>query len=124
MNDRPRGFLDTLRHAFKVEESGVATPDDATAEVVEKICREIARREMTVPALMLLEMSRPLNFIGAQALHFFQPFGTVLVDPGAWDRFATFLEKRGSVEYLIQRIEDAKREAPEDSDEEGDSGTL
>jgi hypothetical protein len=107
MSESPQGFFDRLKHAFHVEEPGEAKPDEKTAETVQKICREIVRREMVVPALMLLEMSRPLNFLGAQALHFFQPFGTVLIDPGAWEGFANFLEQRGSVEYLIQQLEDA-----------------
>ena len=127
MSEKPKGFMEGLRHAFHVEKGGVAAPDEATAKVVWKICVEIERRDMVLPAMMLLEMSRPLNFIGAQTLHFFQPFGTVLIDPGAWERFATFLEKRGSVEYLIQRLEDVKREAvegSEDSSDEGDSATL
>ena len=121
MSERPKGFLDGLRYAFHVEKSGIATPDEATAKVVAKICQEIKRREMILPAMMLLEMSRPLNFIGAQALHFFQPFGTVLIDPGAWERFATFLEKRGSVEYLLQALDDTKRS---DANDDPDSATL
>jgi hypothetical protein len=59
---------------------------------------------------MLLEMSRPLNYLGAQALHFFQPFGTVLIEPGSWETFANFLERRGSVEYLARLIEDVEAE--------------
>ena len=114
MSEDPQGFLDRLKHAFFVEKAGVAKPDEKTAETVRRICREIVRREMVVPAVMLLEMSRPLNFLGSQALHFFQPFGTVLIDPDAWDGFARFLEQRGSVEYLIQSLEEANSQSPSD----------
>ena len=114
MSENPQGFLDRLKHAFFVEKATVAKPDEKTAETVDRICREIVRREMVVPAVMLLEMSRPLSFLGSQALHFFQPFGTVLIDPDAWDGFARFLEQRGSVKYLIQSLEKANSQSPSD----------
>lgn len=132
MSEDPQGFFDRLKHAFHVEKPGDVDPDEKTAKTIEKICKEIVRREMVVPALMILEMSRPLNFLGAQALHFFQPFGTVLIEPGAWEGFAKFLEQRGSVEYLIQHLEDAnaqkrgKKDSPdtsEGSSEEEDTDT-
>ncbi len=107
MSEDQQGFFGRLKHAFHVEKPDKIEPDEKTAKTIEKICKEVVRREMVVPALILLEMSRPLNFLGAQALHFFQPFGTVLIEPGAWEGFANFLEQRGSVEYLIQHLEDA-----------------
>jgi len=101
-----KNLVERIKHAFAVQKPADLIVDERTGKTIDSICREIIRREMVVPTLMMLEMSRPLNFLGSQALHFFQPFGTVLVDPGAWDAFAVFLEQRGSVEYLIQRLED------------------
>jgi hypothetical protein len=115
-----RSVFKRLKHAFAIEDAAAFQPTEREHETAEKLCREVVRRRMTVPALMLLEMSRPLNYLGAQALHFFQPFGTVLVDPGAWETFAGFIERRGSVEYLCRLIEDLeadRSEATESSDE-------
>ena len=106
MSER-KSIVDRIRHAFAIEDAADFEPTPREAAAAEKVCREVVRRRMTVPAVMLLEMSRPLNYLGAQALHFFQPFGTVLIEPGAWETFANFLERRGSVEYLARLIEDA-----------------
>ena len=115
MSDRP--FIDRLRHAFGVDDADSFSPPEREKAVVEKICREVVRRRMTLPASMLLEMSRPLNYLGAQALHFFTPFATTLVDAQAWNDFAAFVERRGSVEYLIRKIDDFEAEASREADE-------
>ena len=116
MSER-KSIVDRIRHAFAIEDAADFEPTPREAAAAEKVCREVVRRRMTVPAVMLLEMSRPLNYLGAQALHFFQPFGTVLIEPGAWETFANFLERRGSVEYLARLIEDAEAaEAATDED--------
>ena len=116
MSER-KSIVDRIRHAFAIEDAADFEPTPREAAAAEKVCREVVRRRMTVPAVMLLEMSRPLNYLGAQALHFFQPFGTVLIEPGAWETFANFLERRGSVEYLARLIEDAEAaEAAADED--------
>ena len=112
MSER-RSIADRIRHAFAIEDAADFEPTAREAAAAEKVCREVVRRRMTVPAVMLLEMSRPLNYLGAQALHFFQPFGTVLIEPGSWETFANFLERRGSVEYLARLIEDAEAEHAE-----------
>lgn len=126
MSER-RSIVDRIRHAFAIEDAAAFEPTDREAAAAEKVCREIVRRRMTVPAVMLLEMSRPLNYLGAQALHFFQPFGTVLIEPGSWETFANFLERRGSVEYLARLIEDVEAEdaaaPPEEAPAPGEEGT-
>ncbi|MDA1025873.1 MAG: hypothetical protein O3A19_05540 [Planctomycetota bacterium] len=116
-----RSIFERLRHAFAIEDAASFQPTEREHATAEKLCREVVRRRMTVPAVLLLEMTQPLNYLGAQALHFFQPFGTVLVDPGAWETFAGFIERRGSIEYLCRLIEDleaARPEASESADEE------
>ena len=119
MSER-KSIVDRIRHAFAIEDAADFEPTPREAAAAEKVCREVVRRRMTVPAVMLLEISRPLNYLGAQALHFFQPFGTVLIEPGAWETFANFLERRGSVEYLARLIEDAEA-AEAAAGEDGDA---
>ncbi len=117
-----RRLIDRLRHAFAVEDPDAFTPTDREREIAVRVCREIVRRRMTTPAIMLLEMSRPLNFLGAQALHFFKPFGSVFVDAGSWETFAAFVERRGSVEFLCRTLEDEAAATPRDHAEiEGES---
>ena len=102
--------MEWLKHAFAVDLPGPAQPNDAQALIVERVCREIVRRRLVAPAILALEMGRPLNHLSAQVLHFFQPFVTVLGGVAAYDQFASFLERRGSVDYMIARIESIESE--------------
>lgn len=99
------GLRDELRNAFAVDRPGSATPTARQTELVDKVCRVVVRRRMVTPALMTLEMCRPLNFVAAQAMHFFRPIVSVVLDGPSIAEFATFLEHRGSVEYLCRRLE-------------------
>ena len=97
-------FREALRHAFHVDPPGPATPHDTTRDIVDRVCVSIVKRGMETPALMALEMCRPLNFVAAQALHIVQPAAEVVLDTAAMEKFALFLEQRGSVEYLCNRL--------------------
>ncbi len=66
---------------------------------------------MTLPAVTFLEMSRPLNRLASQALYFFQPVASLALTGDDYNRFARFLEKSGSVDYLCRRLEDLAAEA-------------
>ena len=99
-----------LRHAFAVDPPGPLQPDEAERALVERLCAEVVRRRLTSPALLLLEMTRPLNYLSAQALHALQPFLSVLGKPRDIDRLARFLERRGSIEYLSDRLEALDRD--------------
>ena len=97
-----------LKHAFAVDPPGPAEPTAEQQRPVDWVCRQVARRRLTTPGLIALEMSRPLNFVAAQMMH--------VLSPGVWallrrqshedyKHFAAFLERRGSIEYLARRIE-------------------
>jgi hypothetical protein len=60
---------------------------------------------MTTPAIFLLESSKPLSFLGSQALHFLEPFVRSLFDTVTYTRVAKALEDRENVERLLVRIE-------------------
>ncbi|RPI57244.1 MAG: hypothetical protein EHM55_02505 [Acidobacteria bacterium] len=99
-----RHRLAWLKHAFAVDPPGPAEPDEAQARIVERVCREIVRRGLTTPAMMALEMGRPLNHLSAQVLTFFQPFVAIVGDATALEQFTGFLEQRGSIDYISARI--------------------
>lgn len=94
-----------LAHAFAVERPEDFAPTAEQQQIADRICREIIRRDMVTLAILTLETCRPLNYIGSQAIHFFAPFLSFLVDPKAQNVFADFLEKRGSIEWMCQRLE-------------------
>lgn len=94
-----------LKHAFAVETDDAGNLPETERRVVDRLCQEVARRDLVVPALMFLEMSRPLNYVGAQALHFFQPMIGALIDGDAPKHFASFLERRGAIDELCRTLE-------------------
>lgn len=123
------GILDKLRYAFAVDPPGPAQPTEEQQPSVDWVCEQIARRHLTAPALVGLEMSRPLNWVAAQGLHVFAPGVWAIVKQQTYQdykHFAAFLEKRGSVEYLTRRVEhfeqvyERKEEATKGSEREQD----
>jgi len=107
--------FDWLKHAFAIEPAGMAIPTEAQLPVVQKVCQEIVRRKMSLPALAFLEMLRPMNNVGAQLLVFLQPFLDVVTDSTGPQLFAQFLEHRGAVDYLCDQIEQMERALKENS---------
>ena len=98
-----------LKHAFAIDPPGPATPSDDQRALIERLCQEVNRRRLTTPALAFLEMVRPLNHLGSQAMHFFTPIISAIADVKGYERFASFLERRGSIEYICRRLEDLDR---------------
>ncbi|MEQ8851145.1 hypothetical protein [Gimesia sp.] len=94
-----------LANAFAIERPEDFAPTAEQQKVADHICREIVRRDMVTLAILSLETCRPLNYVGAQALHFFTPFLSILIEPHSQKLFAEFLEKRGSIEWMCQRLE-------------------
>jgi hypothetical protein len=104
---------DALRHAFAVEAPGPAAPTEQERPAVEQFCLQVAKRHLTTPAIIGLEMSRPLNAIAANAMHFFSPGVWSIVRQASYEHyrhFATFLERRGSMEWITRRIEELEQE--------------
>jgi len=101
-----------LRNAFALGDANnkPCEPTDEQRALLAKLCAEVARRRMTGPALTFLEMSRPLNTLGAAAIHFFTPLASTLANPVALRQFAEFLDQRGSVDVLCQMLETAEKE--------------
>ena len=129
--------MNWLQHAF--DTSGPDhPPTPAQLELVEKLSHELVRRRLALPALVFLEMSRPLNTLSAQALHFLAPVLSMFTGPAPetappsaaasptnatpptdptppkplapHELLAKFLERRDSVRFLCDRIEALEKE--------------
>ena len=97
-----------VKHAFAVDPPGPLEPTPAQQIAVDWVCRQVARRHLTTPGLIALEMSRPLNYLASQTLQFFSPGAWAIFGQRKYEhytQFAAFLEHRGAVEYLERRIE-------------------
>ena len=47
--------------------------NEADQELIERVARRVVDLRMTVPAILLLEGARPLNFLASQTMLFFRP---------------------------------------------------
>ena len=101
-----------LRHAFAVDPDGPAEPTGDQQVVVDWLAGQVARRHLTTPGVFGLEMIRPLNWVGAQAMHMTSPGVSMLCwaigRDGVADHYrhlAAFLERRGSLEHIARRVE-------------------
>ncbi len=105
--------MNWFKNAFAVDPPGPTEPTESQAEVVDWVCLQIVKRHLTTPALITLEMSRPMNFIGSQVMRFLEPFiSAILMTHGrkGYDEFAAFLEHRGSLDFMCRRIEELEAE--------------
>lgn len=116
--------MNWIKHAFALDEPNAgATP--AQEQVVETVCREVVRRGMATPALLFLEVFRPMNYLGSQVMHFFRPLVTVVLDGEGYRHFSEFLENRSSVDVLRRRIEELEdlRRSPRPKTKETQPGS-
>ena len=107
------GWRERIKNAFAVDPPGAAEPTVEQQPAIDWVCKQIAKRRLTTPGLIALEMCRPLNYVGAQAMHVFQPFAWALATEKGLDGYtqmSAFLEKRGSMEYMMRRIEHFEHE--------------
>ena len=86
-------------------------------EVLERFAREVARRRMTAPAIILFESFQPLSFLAGQALAFIQPLVSVILEAPDYDLFREAIEDRENVRWLVDRLEEL--EAGTNDDETG-----
>jgi ASC-1-like (ASCH) protein len=78
--------------------------DDERA-LLDKVAKKVVEWKMAIPAIMTLESVKPLNFISAQAMIFFEPMVQTLLNLKDYDMFRSMLERRESIEALLLRIE-------------------
>ena len=98
-------MLSWLKYAFAIEPPGPAQPTAVQAALIDRVCQEVVRREMILPAQMILDTSGPISFVVGQSMRFFEPFLMTILNPADIREFATFLERRGAVEYISQRLD-------------------
>lgn len=105
---KKKGFW---RHAFAVEKAEDFVPTEEDIRVLDAVCAKVIRHGMALPAILFLESARPMNFVTSQAMAFFEPIiRGVFTSWQGYSDFYKILEKRGSVELLIDRMEKLENE--------------
>ena len=87
-----------------MSDAPAALPPEDQA-LFDRLARWLVERRLETPALLFLESSRPLSFVGSQAMHFFQPLASVLFATRDYERLARLLEDRDNFEILLATIE-------------------
>ncbi len=73
--------------------------------LIDRLARRVVELHMEVPAILALESAKPLSFVASQALVFFEPMVQSLFSFPEYRRVTRLLERRETVEFLIQAIE-------------------
>lgn len=80
--------------------------DAEAADMIERVARFIAERQLAPAGILFLESVRPLHGIGAQFMYFVLPFAEVLFDSQKYQRFALMIENEENLKQLIKRIDE------------------
>ena len=88
-------------------------PSEKEIAIIENVARKIIDTEMEIPALWLLEIIKPICFIGGELSYFYlAPFLPLLEDKGY--TFLDTFEKRRNIEILIKTVERLDKEKNRD----------
>jgi hypothetical protein len=74
--------------------------------VIETVAQAVSKRGMETPAILFLEMHKPISLFASQGLVVSSPYVAPLIGIDNVRIAARLLEKRENVELLIQRIEE------------------
>ena len=82
---------------------------EATAEkreTLDRLAEKVIERRLAAPAILFLESSKPLSFLGNQTMVFFQPIVQTIFNFKTYDDIMDLLEDRENIEYLLKKIEE------------------
>lgn len=97
-----KGMFSSPDRDASPEKKGIPPEEDA---VLDKIAKKVVHWQMAVPAILFLESVKPLNYIGAQAMVFFEPIIQSVFSIKDYDTFRIAMERRENIENLLQKIE-------------------
>ena len=83
--------------------------EEETEALIEKAANEIARRKLQTPAILFLEMHKPLAYVGANASLVFAPFAVPFLGFDFVNNYSRLFSKRENVERLIRKIEELSK---------------
>ena len=97
-------FREKWKHAFALAPESM--PDGgALPDILETFAQTVVRRKMETPAILFLEMVRPLNFLGSQLVFAAVPIAGVFTSAEELQQVANALAHRGAIGRVVSRIE-------------------
>ena len=94
---------DWLLHAFAVGDVGEPEPEDLAA--LDRLASNIVSRNMETPAILFLQSSIPLSYIGSQVMIGLEPIIGPFFPRRDFEKLARIFERRDGVDRLTARIE-------------------
>ena len=94
-----------MRYAPKTDEEGDPGSEERD-KLIEDLARKIVDRKLETPAILFLEMHKPVAFIGSQALLVASPILAPLFGLEGPEKYSRLFSSIDNVEMLIQKIED------------------
>lgn len=98
---RPRPVDDEQRAAEQARKS----------QVMEKLAAAVKARRLESPAVLFLELNRPIGFLMGQATLFARPFLSFFLPPGEVEAAAEVLADRDAFEQLLDRLGPSSEES-------------
>ncbi len=86
-------------------------------ETLDRLAVKVVERRLSAPAIMFLESSKPLSFLGNQMMVFFQPIVQTIFSFKSYDDIMDLLEDRENIEYLLKKIEELEAEQTREAKE-------
>lgn len=74
--------------------------------LIDELAQKIVDRRMETPAIMFLEMHKPVTFLASQSMLVASPFLVPLFGAEGVQRYSRLFSSVDNVELLIERIED------------------
>lgn len=97
-----------MKHEYKEFVNEIS--DEEAHEMIEKMARFIASRNLAPAGILLIESLHPLHSIGSQLLFFIMPFAEIIFDSHKYQRFALMIQDGNYVKALVRRIDELDEE--------------
>jgi positive regulator of sigma E activity len=87
--------------------------EDQEKELIQKAAQEIRKRKLQAPAVLMLEMHKPLAFLSSQAAIVFSPFLVPFLGFDNVNDYSRLFAKRDNIERLLLELEREEPSAPQ-----------
>ncbi len=94
-----------------VDEEQLAAEQERKNQVIEKLASAIKARRLESPAVLFLELNRPIGFLMSQAAFFARPFLSFFLRPDEVEAAAEVLADREAFDRLLARLGESTEES-------------
>ena len=85
-----------------MEESG----QEQSEQLIEHLTQQISQWKLALPAIVFLQVTRPLSFVASQGLLLCQPLLSFVFDAPRIANYAGLLADRTNIDRLVARLEE------------------